>query len=288
MSAGNPAQRTSPTGAGVPRPDNLLLRVASAAVLAPLAVAIAFIGGWPFVAFWGAAAIGVAFEWLRMVAAGDEITTRLVAAVALGCAAVAVALGQFGWALTVVVAAALLIAALSQAARRAWTLAGIVYAGAVLVAPAALRRDGEFGFVAIIVLFAVVWATDICGYFGGRVIGGPKLWARVSPKKTWAGAISGAAGAIVAGCVVAVAAGLPSLVAVAVLAFVLSAVSQAGDLFESAVKRRFGIKDAGQLIPGHGGVMDRLDGFLAAAVAAAIIGVLKGGIAAPARALLVW
>jgi len=288
VSAGNPAQRTSPTGAGVPRPDNLLLRVASAAVLAPLAVAIAFIGGWPFVAFWGAAAIGVAFEWLRMVAAGDEITTRLVAAVALGCAAVAVALGQFGWALTVVVAAALLIAALSQAARRAWTLAGIVYAGAVLVAPAALRRDGEFGFVAIIVLFAVVWATDICGYFGGRVIGGPKLWARVSPKKTWAGAISGAAGAIVAGCVVAVAAGLPSLVAVAVLAFVLSAVSQAGDLFESAVKRRFGIKDAGQLIPGHGGVMDRLDGFLAAAVAAAIIGVLKGGIAAPARALLVW
>ena len=110
-------------------------------------------------------------------------------------------------------------------------------------------------------LFAIVWATDIAAYFAGRTIGGPKLMPAVSPKKTWSGAIGGALGAVVAGLIVVESAGLGVTPALVILAFMLSAVAQAGDLIESAIKRHFGAKDSSALIPGHGGLMDRLDGF---------------------------
>ncbi|HZD91566.1 MAG TPA: phosphatidate cytidylyltransferase, partial [Pseudolabrys sp.] len=137
-------------------------------------------------------------------------------------------------------------------------------------------------------LFAIVWATDILAYFGGRTIGGPKLWPAISPKKTWSGGICGALGAM-ALCVTGAAwAGASDLAAIAVLALVLSMAAQAGDFFESWVKRRFGAKDASQLIPGHGGVMDRLDGFWAAALVGCLIGLARGGFDGAARGLLVW
>ena len=119
-------------------------------------------------------------------------------------------------------------------------------------------------------------------------MGGPLLWPSVSPKKTWSGAIGGLAGGVAAGVAVAYASGIGKLGIVGVMAFVLSVLAQAGDLFESAVKRRFGAKDSSQLIPGHGGLMDRLDGFLIAAFAALLIGILRQGMTAPARGLLVW
>lgn len=288
MSAGTPAQRSAEAGAGVSRADNLILRVLSALVLAPLAIAVALIGGWPFVAFWALAATGIVIEWHRMISAHREIRTLLAAIVALACAGAAVAGGYLGLATVLIIVGALIVAAIAHEGRRSWAAIGVLYGGAVLLGPTVLRSDGEFGFLALLFLFAVVWATDIFGYFGGRLVGGPRLWARISPKKTWAGAIGGAIGAVLAGCAVALASGLSNLLAVALLALLMSAVSQAGDLFESAVKRKFGVKDAGQVIPGHGGIMDRLDGFLAAAVAAALIGLLKGGFAGPARGFLVW
>ena len=158
-------------------------------------------------------------------------------------------------------------AALAPAERRIWVAAGIPYAGALGIAPIVLRSDGEYGFLAIILLFAVVWATDIAAYFVGRAVGGPKLVPRVSPKKTWSGAIGGTLPRVVAA--VARRPGrrrLNGLFAIAMLAVVLSVVAQAGDLFESALKRRFGAKDSSHLIPGHGGLMDRLDGFVTASV----------------------
>jgi phosphatidate cytidylyltransferase len=112
--------------------------------------------------------------------------------------------------------------------------------------------------------------------------------ARVSPKKTWSGALAGAAAAVLAGVAVARTAGLAGLVPVAVIALLLSVVAQAGDLFESALKRRFGAKDSSHLIPGHGGLMDRLDGFVTAALLAALIGLARGGFESPGRGLLVW
>jgi phosphatidate cytidylyltransferase len=133
-----------------------------------------------------------------------------------------------------------------------------------------------------------VWTTDALAYFAGRALGGPKLMPAVSPKKTWSGAAGGTLGAVAAGLIVVKVAGLQVTVAVAAVALMLSVVSQIGDLVESAVKRRFNAKDASQLIPGHGGLMDRLDGFLTAVLAATMVGLLRGGFEAPARGLLIW
>jgi phosphatidate cytidylyltransferase len=179
-------------------------------------------------------------------------------------------------------------AALAPAERRTWVASGIPYAGALGVAPIVLRSDGENGFLAMIFLFAVVWATDIVAYFVGRVVGGPKLMPQVSPKKTWSGALGGTAAAVVAGLIVAHVAALNGWFAIAMLAVVLSIFSQGGDLLESFLKRKFGAKDSSHLIPGHGGLMDRLDGFVTASVVAALIGLARGGFEAPGRGVLVW
>jgi phosphatidate cytidylyltransferase len=151
-----------------------------------------------------------------------------------------------------------------------------------------LRRDAALGFAAILFLFVIVWLTDITAYFVGRAVGGPKLLPRVSPNKTWSGAIGGTAAGVAGGVAVASQFGIAKLGVAALVALVLSVVSQAGDLAESAIKRQFNAKDASQLIPGHGGLMDRLDGFVAAAVAGALIGLARGGFDAPARGLMVW
>ncbi|MGH6768372.1 MAG: phosphatidate cytidylyltransferase, partial [Xanthobacteraceae bacterium] len=172
--------------------------------------------------------------------------------------------------------------------RRGWAVAGIPYAAAIGLAPIILRADAGYGFLAMIYLFAIVWSTDVMAYVAGRAIGGPKLAPRVSPNKTWSGAIGGLVGGAIAAVVVAVVVGLGPLVVVTSIAIVLSVFAQAGDLFESALKRRFGAKDSGRLIPGHGGLMDRLDGFVAAAALACVIGLVRGGVEAPAQGLLVW
>ena len=164
---------------------------------------------------------------------------------------------------------------------------GFVYAAAAEVASVLVRLDQSKGFAALILILLVVWVTDIGGYFAGRGIGGPKLWPRVSPKKTWAGAVGG----FVASLAVALgfaAFGLGKTGPLLLLAALLSIVSQLGDLFESAVKRRFGVKDSSQIIPGHGGLLDRLDGFVAAVVMAAIFGLLRGGVDGVGRGLMVW
>jgi len=216
--------------------SNLVLRLVSAAVLAPLTLIVTYLGGWAFAVFWGAAAAAVLWEWVRLVR------------------------GPL------------------------WIAAGIGYAALMVIAPVILRADAQFGFQVMILLYAIVWSTDVCGYFVGRAIGGPKLMPSVSPKKTWAGV----AGAIVVAVLVAQCLGGFSSIAIAVIALALSVVAQFGDLLESWIKRHFGVKDASHLIPGHGGVMDRLDGFWAAAVAALLIGVMRGGFDGAARGLLLW
>ena len=175
----------------------------------------------------------------------------------------------------------------SRRASALWITAGR-YAGLMFAAPVLLRGDAEFGLIAILLLFAIVWGTDILGYFAGRAFGGPKLWPAVSPKKTWSGAIAGTFGAMVVAVLVATLFGSFNQPAIALIALLLSVVAQLGDLLESWVKRQFGAKDASHLIPGHGGVMDRLDGFWAAALLGCLIGLARGGFDAPASGLLVW
>jgi phosphatidate cytidylyltransferase len=273
--------------------SNLTLRVASALVLAPLAIGTAYVGGVAFLVLWGLAALGILWEWRRIVADTGYAT------IGLGVAAILFAMAEFigggGLAtardlveVVVIVAAFALFAGMCARNHGLWVAGGLLYASILLISVAVLRSDSAFGFWAILYLFAIVWATDILGYFVGRWIGGPKLSPRLSPKKTWSGALGGALGAVLAGAAVTRYAGIAQFSAIVGLGLILSAVAQSGDLFESGVKRRFGTKDAGHVIPGHGGFMDRLDGFLAAALAAALIGIARGGLNAPARGLLVW
>jgi phosphatidate cytidylyltransferase len=182
-----------------------------------------------------------------------------------------------------------MLATIVTAGRHALLVAGgMIYASALVIAPAVLRADMKLGFAAIVFLFAVVWGTDIAGYFAGRAFGGPKLAPSISPKKTWSGAIGGTIVAIVAALAIAHVFSIRNPAATGLIALVLSIASQAGDLFESKLKREFHAKDASGLIPGHGGVMDRLDGFIFASVVAALIGVARGGLELPATGLLVW
>ena len=268
--------------------SELTLRVVSSAVLAPLAVALAYLGGWPFAVFWAIAACGIFWEW-RAILHDPGPTPKGLGECAIAVAGASAMVGRVG-AAAVFLGLGMVVEAVvaTTATLRVWAAAGVLYAGSLLIGCVLLRSDAQYGFVAILFLFAIVWTTDILAYFVGRIFGGPKLWQRVSPKKTWSGAAGGACGAVIASIAVAHYAHLANPLAAAALALVLSVASQGGDLFESAFKRRFGVKDAGHVIPGHGGIMDRLDGFLAAAVVAAVIGVARGGLEAPARGLLVW
>ncbi len=218
------------------------------------------------------------WEWQGLV--GGE---RRIARVAAGGAAVAAAAAfgrnaMPGMAALDIALFALVVAALAGPERRLWAGAGVIYAGALAFSVCLLRESLDFGTLAIAFLFAVVWGTDIFAYFGGRLIGGPKLWPRVSAGKTWSGTVTGVVSGAALGLATAYLGGGPQLAGwrTFLVGLLAAAVSQAGDLFESSVKRRFGVKDSSHLIPGHGGAMDRLDGFIFASVFAAALGLMRG------------
>ena len=197
------------------RGSELALRVCSALVLVPLAIWTAYVGGWLFAVFWGVAAMGVLWEWISLVAGADRRSVLTAGAVAFALALALVGTGHVLAAVIVLAMGTLGAAALAPAERRTWVAGGVPYAGALGIAPIVLRSDGGDGFLAVIFLFAIVWATDIVAYFVGRAIGGPKLMPNVSPKKTWSGALGGTLAAIIVAVAVAKAAGLTGLFAVA-------------------------------------------------------------------------
>ena len=266
--------------------NNLLLRIVAALVMAPLTIAMAYVGGWLWIGLVTAAAIGLYVEWLTVIGARQPrpVLVGVLILLAVGW----VDLGHINKIyLSALVALGILAVGILSSDRRLWTAVGLGYALAASIASSAVRHDPLWGFAALMLVLLVVWATDIGGYFAGRLIGGPKLWPQVSPKKTWAGAIGGFAASL------SVAAGFAAfnfgrITPILLLGAVLSIASQLGDLFESAVKRRFGVKDSSHIIPGHGGLMDRLDGFVAAIVLAAIFGFLRGGADGVGRGLMVW
>lgn len=285
MTRMDPDQR--PAGA-FSDPD-LVRRVISSVALIPFAIGTAWVGGWPFALFWFAAAAVVLWEWNRLVL--PEAPPVLLGGEVAALAAAVVLLRFFwnpGFALVALGIGAGLALAIAPRGRSRWAIGGILYAAAVVAGPVILRDDQAHGFVAILWLFALVWGTDVGAYFAGRSLGGPKLWPRLSPKKTWSGFVGGALLGTALALIVVRTAGVAVTVPLAALTLVLAMASQGGDLFESFVKRRFAAKDAGTLIPGHGGVMDRLDGFLVAAILAAVTGLARGGFGRPAAGLLVW
>jgi len=265
---------------------NLLLRIGAALVLAPLAIALAYVGGWLWLAFVTLVAVGLYTEWLTIIGARTAISMVAGAIIIFAAGWIEFYQNASGY-VSAALASIIVGIALASPHRRVWVALGACYALAASIASIAVRLDQTFGFVALMFVLSVVWATDTGGYFAGRRIGGPKLWPRVSPKKTWAGSVGGLAASL------AVAAGFAGLgfgraLPMLALGAILSITSQLGDLLESAIKRRFGVKDSSHLIPGHGGLMDRLDGFVAAIVLAAFLGFLRGGADGVGRGLMVW
>ncbi|WP_374445641.1 phosphatidate cytidylyltransferase [Stella sp.] len=257
---------------------SLLLRILSAAVLIPLALAAAWAGGPWFAAVVGIFALGMAWEWGRIC--DPPHRTPLQAAAIVVAIAGAAAAAAAGWPVAGIAVAAAGAAAAGMLAGRggtapAWMApAGTFYIALAVLAVLHIR--GAADARPTLWLFAVVWATDIAAYGAGRSIGGPKLAPRFSPHKTWSGLLGGATVAALVGWAVAAATGGPAVAVALAAAFLLAFVAQAGDLAESAAKRYAGIKDASGLIPGHGGVLDRLDGLMAAALAFAALRHLTG------------
>lgn len=261
-------------------------RTLSALVLVPVVLAAAWIGGIPFAVLWVAAGIAMLDEWARMAQLDHRPVYLGIGSIALVAGGVLAVTSAPGYVFSAAVFGAA-ACALAVPRQTAWAMTGVLVAASAALPVVVLRGESGLGLTAVLFVCAIVWATDVFAYFAGRAFGGRKLWPRVSPNKTWSGAAGGTLAGTLAGVIVGIAAGLPSLLPIAGLALVLSIVSQAGDLAESAAKRVFGIKDASRLIPGHGGLLDRLDGFAAAALAAAVIAILRAG-TDPAAGLLLW
>lgn len=264
-------------------------RVASALLLAPLALACAWAGGWIFAALLAVAAVAMAMEVSHLIyrSTGVRDALGLMLAVLLAIAFAAAGLPSAGLA----AAAAIMAFALAGRFWRQRPAGQVLIAYPYLVLPFValiwLRNDPSYGLEAVFWLLVMVWAIDSFAYFAGRTIGGPKLMPSISPKKTWAGLIGGMFGAVVAGVAAALMIGTGSPILLAVVSAGLAIVEQLGDFLESAMKRRAGLKDSGHLIPGHGGILDRVDGLMAVTVAAALLGIVHNA-AHPAAGVLIW
>ncbi|GJE32762.1 Phosphatidate cytidylyltransferase [Methylobacterium oxalidis] len=285
MSAGGEAAPAPAQGGRRLGGRELALRVVSGVILAGIVVAALVEGGWAFALVWLVAGIVGASEWIGMTRTRPGgFLILLIGATLVGLALCAQSGSSPFASLAVFVSGAAAVLVIAQGGRgRFRALAALAGAAVIVLVPSALRDDPAIGILGPAWMFAVVWSTDIAAYFTGRTLGGPKLMPRVSPKKTWSGALGGLVAAVAAGTgLVALGRvyGWSSLAEapleqVAIASAVASVLSQAGDLVESGLKRVHGVKDSGRSIPGHGGVMDRLDGFFAVAVLVGLYLVLR-------------
>jgi phosphatidate cytidylyltransferase len=263
---------------------DLRRRFLSALVLGPTALACIWLGAEPWTLLIAAAVAVLAWEWVHLCGLRTRVLPGMavpVAVLAAGILAVAehpraalVAL-MVGWGLTWWTAARMRGPAAPQQPA-GWLAAGVLYIGIAGIALIELRHDNQAGRANVLFLFLVVWASDISAYMAGRAFGGPKLAPAISPNKTWSGAAGGLAAAILVGVAAAAVLAPGGASRAAAVAAMLGVMAQAGDLLESWIKRRFDVKDTSSLIPGHGGLLDRLDGLIAAAPAAALLAFALG------------
>ncbi len=287
VSGEDPAIRPAPQRLRARFGSDLKPRVAAAVAMGSLALATAWIGGFVFVAFWWVASVVVLWEWQRL-AGGGRLAERVAAgALALAFVALFALHNSIPGVAAALVLGAVAVGWLAGPGEGIWAAAGVLYAAALVASVVLLRVSPNFGLASILWLFAVVWGTDIAAYFAGRLIGGPRLWPSVSPGKTWSGAIVGA-------------------LAGAVLGLMLAAwTNRLGrrcsgsdlrrrscpNLATCSNPRLSGVsasKDSSGLIPGHGGLMDRLDAFVAASVFAAVIAGLNSRGSFIAGGLFQW
>ena len=253
--------------------SNLGLRVASAVVMVPAALAAAWFGGWPFLMLIAVGVALLAIEWGGMTAPVAPVRVSAAVTIAVLAAIFLAYQEQDGlaWLAAALGAAAAALVARGVAERPADAAFGVVY-----IAPAAIclvwLRGTDQGHWWMMMLFAATWAADIGAFAVGSILKGPKLWPRFSPNKTWSGFVGGLA---VSAAVGAGMAALPAfrlnLFAAALVGLAVGLATMAGDLWESMLKRRFGVKDSGDLIPGHGGLLDRVDGLMFAVVVMAVV-----------------
>jgi phosphatidate cytidylyltransferase len=271
-----------PSATASARWADLRLRVLSAAVLVPLALTCIWFGGALFAVLLALIAIGLAYEWLGLCRHFTPGAMTLFAAAPLAVLLSAWA-GPVPAVLLVIVATGLTIGVTGGISPTRPLAFGLPYLSVAAIALVWLRQPPASGAANVIVLLLIVWASDIGAYLAGRAIGGPRLAPAVSPGKTWSGAAGGLLAAAATG-----------LIASAILrtgpfswqpigfAVLIGVISQIGDLFESQLKRHFGVKDSGTMIPGHGGLLDRLDAVLTAAPAAALLALIVG------RGVILW
>lgn len=262
-------------------------RLLSAAVLVAITVTALYVGSYLFAAVVGAVFAGAYREWETMVTRAPLKRTGMVLIVLVALSALAFpAFGIIGSACVIVVACGIAIGFGGEGVW--WRSLGVVYFGLVILAALLMRGSGVSGILAGIYLGIVVWLTDSAAFFTGRQIGGEKLAPDISPSKTWSGALGGLALGTTCGLVVwLLVTDSPWWIGL-LFSVVISILGQLGDLSESAIKRHFRIKDSGDIIPGHGGLMDRLDSLTFGVLFVLIVGIFHTGIDAVAQGLLYW
>jgi phosphatidate cytidylyltransferase len=275
-----PRPQSSPTGENAPGYRAIrwnmdwITRPLFGIVLAGVAILVLFSRPEFFASLVVLITVLAAYEWHRMVAIGNafRVETALTSITAAAAVVALLVLRQAWPALLVVAigAVAAIFVARIRGQNPVWQAVGVVYLGLPALALVSLQAFPNRGALVIVGLFLIVWATDTGALIFGNLIGGPRMAPVLSPSKTWAGTIGGSVtAALVFGCYIWLLGG--TLWIAALFALVFSAVAHAGDLFESFVKRQFGIKNSGSLIPGHGGVLDRMDSTIFASVALALL-----------------
>lgn len=269
-----------------PKKPELGTRIVSAVLLAAVTLAAVIVSPWSLLVLTIVAGAILAWEWGKLVRDEGFDSVALIHTIGIAIIACLVVLKRFDLAIPALVIAGGAIWFASQAKHLWWSLAGFLATALPIAAMLWLRGDPIYGVPAVLYLLVVVTITDTSAYVMGRLIGGHKLAPRISPNKTWSGFIAGIIAPAVAGYAFAVVLGGTSAIALALIGLALALATQAGDLAESAVKRRFGVKDMSGLIPGHGGLFDRIDGLLLAASVAGLIALREA--ANPGQGLLIW
>jgi phosphatidate cytidylyltransferase len=260
------------------RSGTLRRRIASALVLAPVAIGAVWLGS-PFLpALILCAGAVMGWEWARLCGRSRIGIGGAVIIVAIVAGVLAAATGAPQVALVMLLLGSATVFVLERAGGEPLLAAcGILWIGLPCIALVWLSQDAHGGRMNVLWILAVVWATDIGAYAVGRTVGGPRLAPRISPSKTWSGLLGGVVCATAAGAAFALATDAPVFSPVPLLSGVLAIVAQSGDLAESIAKRHFGVKDSSSLIPGHGGLLDRLDGMLTVIPAVALLNLVGGG-----------
>lgn len=266
----------------------LAQRIGSAIVLAVLALLLTFAGLWPFTLMIGSGGIILAWEWGRLVRGAAFDAAFWIHAVVVVAACVLVATAEIWFAFFALLLGAGGCAVLTSTPdRRLWSALGVLYVGLPALLLVLFRSDATYGLTVILFLFLLVWTADTAAYFSGRTLRGPKLAPKISPGKTWSGFFGGLVVPTLLAYGFALWLGGTSAVALALTGAALVIACQIGDLAESAIKRTYRVKNAGDLLPGHGGLLDRVDGLIGATLAAGCIAGTRD-LANAGNALLIW